>query len=199
MIALGALLAWTAVAPAAEEPKKEEIVLVAGEKPPKDHVNPQVLLAVDKLPAGKSAQFAVVIDIESGWHINTNPAKPSFAIPTTVAVKGKHGTKAAKVEFPKGRDLKIEGLDQPVSVYEGRVVLFGTLAVPDEAARQTEELTVEVKFQACNEKACLAPKTAKLVGKVPVAGQGEQVKAINGKLFEKDEKRSAEPAGANRS
>jgi uncharacterized protein len=171
---------------AAAEVKKEEIVLASGEKPAKDHVSPQVLLGVDRLPAGGTARFAVVIDIENGWHINTNPARPDFAIPTTVVVKAKHGTKVTKVEYPKGHDFRIEGLDEPMSVYEGRVVLFGTLAVPKEASRQTEELTVEVKFQACNDKQCLAPKTAKLVGKVPVAGQGEQVKAINAKLFEKE-------------
>ena len=186
LVALFPVLA-AAVALAAEEQqeKKNEIVLVAGEKPAKDHVSPRVLLAVDKLPAGGNARFAVVIDIESGWHINTNPARPDFAVPTVVTVKSKHGTKSGKIEYPKGHDLVIEGLDEPQSVYDGRVVLFGTLEVPKEAARQTEELTVEVKFQACNDRQCLAPKTAKLVGKVPVAAEGETVKKINEKVFEK--------------
>ncbi|HEX6987006.1 MAG TPA: protein-disulfide reductase DsbD domain-containing protein, partial [Planctomycetaceae bacterium] len=127
--------------------------------------------------------------VEDGWHINTNPARPEFLIPTTVAVKAKHGTKADKVDYPKGADLAVDGYDQPLSVYEGRVVLFGTLNVPKEAARQTEELTVEVKFQACNDRQCLSPKTAKLVGKVPVAAPGETVKAVNEKVFEKDERK----------
>src|SRR5690606_33295068 len=96
-------------------------------------------------------------------------------------------TKVSDVDYPVGRDLEIEGFDSPVSVYDGRVLLFGTLNVPASAARQTEEVTVEIKFQACNEKLCLAPKTAKLTGKIPVAGQGDAVKVINEKVFEKDE------------
>lgn len=175
-----------AVSCADEKPAKDEIVLVSGEQPPKDHVQPQVYLSVDRLPAGETVRFAVVIDIEEGWHINTNPARPDFVKPTEVTFKGSQGSKAVKVAYPKGSDLKIEGMNEPQGVYEGRVVLFGDLEVPKEAERKTEELTVEVKFQACNEKQCLAPKTAKMIGKVPVAAKGESVKKINEKIFEQD-------------
>jgi DsbC/DsbD-like thiol-disulfide interchange protein len=168
--------------------KKDEIVLVSGEQPVKDHVHPQVYLSVDRLPAGETVRIAVVLDIEEGWHINTNPARPDFVKPTTITLRGKHGTEIKKLAYPKGTDLQIAGMKEPQGVYEGRVVLFGDLVVPKEAARQTEELTVEVKFQACNEKQCLAPKAAKLVGKVPVADSGETVKKVNGKLFEQDKR-----------
>jgi hypothetical protein len=163
-----------------------EIVLASGEQAAKDHVRSQVFLSADRLPAGGMLRFVVVLDVEDGWHINTNPAKPEFVVPTTVTVKSKHATKATKIDYPQGRDFSIEGFDEPVSVYEGRVLLFGTLAVPSHAARQTEELTVEIKFQACNDRQCLAPKTAKLVGKVPVAAPGERVNPINEMLFERD-------------
>lgn len=181
-----------------KSPEKDEVALAAGEQPPKDHVRAKVFLPVDRLPAGGTTRFAVVLEIESGWHINTNPARPDFVIPTTVAVKAKHGTKAEKVDFPKGHELTVEGFDEPLSVYEGRVVLFGTLAVPEQAARQTEEVTVEVKFQACNEERCLAPKTAKLTGKIPVAAAGEQAKKVNEELFKADkpaEKKTASRGG----
>lgn len=190
-----ALTCFLPLSLAGEETKKdEEVVLAAGEQAPKDHVRARVYLPVDRLPAGGSTRFAVVLDIESGWHINTNPARPEFAIPTTVAVKAEHGTKAEKVDFPKGNELTVEGFDQPLSVYEGRVVLFGTLTVPEDAARQTEEITVEVRFQACNERQCLAPKTAKLVGKIPVAPPGEEAKRINEELFKADETAKEEAA-----
>lgn len=180
------------------EPKKEnEVVLAGAEQAPKDHVRARVYLPVDKLTAGSSTRFAVVIDVESGWHINANPAGPDFALPTTVAVKAKHGTEAADVSFPKGNELAVDYLDEPLRVYDGRVVLFGTLKVPEKAVRQTEEVTVEVRFQACNDQHCLPPKTAKLTGKIPVAAGGEEVKKINEEIFKadkKDEKKSDGPA-----
>lgn len=177
------------VAVAAERPDKDAVVLAAGEEAPKDHVRPQVYLSVDRLPAGETVRFAVVLDIEEGWHINTNPAQPDFVKPTVVTFKGKHGSKLKEITYPKGRELTIAGMKEPQSVYEGKVLLFGDLAVPGEAARQTEELTVEVKFQACNEKQCLAPKTAQLIGKVPVAAEGEAVKKVNEKVFDQDQRK----------
>jgi DsbC/DsbD-like thiol-disulfide interchange protein len=174
---------------AAAEEKKSEVALAAGEQAPKDHLRAQVFLPVDRLPAGGSCRFAVVLDVENGWHINANPAAFEFVKPTVVSVQAKHGTKAEKIDYPAGREQRVEGFDGPLRVYEGRVVLFGTLTVPKEAARQTEEVTVEVRFQACNDQQCVAPKTAKLVGKIPVAAPGETLKPMNEELFKADKKK----------
>jgi hypothetical protein len=130
-----------------------------------------------------------VLDVEHGWHINANPAAFDFVRPTVVAVKAKHGTKADKIDYPKGRNLSVEGYDGPLTVYEGRTVVFGTLSVPKEAATQTEEVTVEVRFQACNDQQCVAPKTTKLIGKIPVAAPGETAKPMNEELFKADKKK----------
>ena len=63
------------------------------------------------------------------------------------------------------------------------------------AARQTEEVSVEVKFQACNDQQCLPPKTAKLTGKIPVVPAGEQVKKINDEIFKADTARKESKDG----
>ncbi len=187
---------WLPFSLGAEEKKQDDdVVLAAGEQAPKDHVKARVYLPVDRLTAGGSTRFAVVIDVESGWHINANPAGPKFAIPTTVGVKAKHGTEAKEIDFPKGGELAVEYLDEPLRVYEGRVVLFGTLSVPEQAARQTEEVSVEVRFQACNDQQCLPPKTTKLMGKIPVATTGETVKSINAEIFKADQAKKEKQAG----
>lgn len=178
-----------------EERADQEIVLAGAEQPVKDHVKARVYLPVDRLTAGATTRFAVVLEVEQGWHINANPAGPEFAIPTTVKVKAKHGTEAGSIDFPTGHPLDIADLDEPFQVYEGRVVLFGSLTVPETAARQTEEVTVEVKFQACNDQQCLPPKTAKLTGKIPVAPAGEQVKKINEDIFKADTARKEKKDG----
>jgi uncharacterized protein len=199
-IAIAILSCLISVGVAEEKQKNDAVVLASGEEAPKDHVRPQVYLSVDRLPAGETVRFAVVLDIEEGWHINTNPAQPDFVKPTTVSFKGKHGSKLKEITYPKGRNLTVAGMKEPQSVYEGQVLLFGDLTVPENAARETEELTVEVKFQACNEKQCLAPKTAKLVGKVPVAAKGETTKKVNEKVFAQDHRKreKQEDASATR-
>jgi hypothetical protein len=166
----------------AAEPK---IRLAAAETSakPKDHVKAKVFLSLDKLPAGGKCDFAVVLEVEDGWHINANPPSPETMIPTKVTVLSKHRAKQLETKYPKGADLTIEEFPEPVSVYEGNVIIRGELQAASDAAGKTEELEFQIKYQACNEKTCLPPKTLKLAGQIPVVKPGTPVKQINQKYF----------------
>ena len=172
--ALAVLLAasvWgQAGAPADAAKKKDEKVKV------------EAHLSVDKLPAGDKCQILIRLTIEPGWHINAVPASPN-TFKTQVEFKGKLGTKLTDMKFPKGKLLRLMDLDEPVSVYDGKVDIRGVLEVPELAGGQTEEMEIAVKYQACNDEKCLIPTTVKLVGKLPVAKPGDTVKPINEKLF----------------
>lgn len=154
-----------------DKEKKSEIL--AGEA----HLN------VDRLPAGSSCRIAMVLDIKQGWHINQNPPDPDFQMPTTFTMKTKHGSKLLNVKYPKGHKYSPPGSPEPIVVYEGQVVLLGTIEVPEEAAGKTEEFDLLVRYQACSNDRCEPPKTLTLKGKVEVAPVGEKVKTINDKLF----------------
>ncbi len=68
-------------------------------------VTARVLLEYDKLPAGDICRGLILLNVKAGWHINTNPAKPDFLIPTTVSLKSKQKTEMSDVRYPKGKDL----------------------------------------------------------------------------------------------
>jgi uncharacterized protein YyaL (SSP411 family) len=140
-------------------------------------------LNVDRLPAGASCRIALVLNIKEGWHINQNPPANDFQMPTVFTMKTKLGSKLLNVKYPKGHKFDFPGFDEPLMVYEGQIVLFGTIEVPQEAAGQHEELELNVKYQACSSDRCEPPRTLKLTGKVEVAAVGEPVKTINDKLF----------------
>ncbi len=142
-----------------------------------------IYLGQDRLVAGETTPVAVVIDIAEGWHLNANPPRPEFVIPTEVTVTTKHGTELTVPSYPAGRDFRVEGIDEPLSVYEQRVVILGRLRVPLEAAGQTEELTFTLRYQACNDRTCTQPQRVSLSGTVPVSPPGTPVRAINAELF----------------
>ena len=140
-------------------------------------------MAHDRLPAGGSCRVAMLVTIQEGWHINTNPPHPETMIPTQFTVKAKHGTVLKDVKYPAGVKISVKGLPDPQTIYEKQVLLHGVLSVPKESAGQMEELELMVRYQACNEDICHPPKTLKLTGRLPVAPVGEQVKSINSKYF----------------
>ncbi len=163
----------------------EPLVLAARTDPRlKDaKVSAKAYLSVDKLPAGGKAQVAVVLAIKDGWHINTNPARPDFLVPTELILKAARKSKLSQIAYPKGHDFRMEGFDEPLSVFEKQVLLKGTIEAPRAAAGATEELELTIHYQACDNRRCLRPTDATLKLRVPVAAAGADVKTINQRLF----------------
>jgi len=151
--------------------KKDEIVKI------------KAFLAQDRLLAGGSCRVAMLVTIQEGWHINTNPAMPETMIPTQFSVKSKYGTVLKNVTYPEGERIAVKGLKDRQTIYEKQVLLYGVLMVPKEAVGKTEELELQVRYQACNADVCHPPKTRSLTGKMAVAAPGESVKSINSKYF----------------
>ena len=154
-----------------------------GKKAP-DRVTATAFLSTNRLPAGDRCRIAVVLDIEPGWHINTNPACPEFLIPTTVSIRSSQGTTLESLQFPKGKPLQVEGLPEPYKVYDGKVTIFGELVIPVAAAGQQEEFELHIRYQSCDAEHCERPRTLKFAGAVPVAEAGEPVKQINRAVFD---------------
>ena len=176
-----------------DESPAEAIQRVAGEEPaaappatkkkkPPEHVKGRAFLEFDKLPAGGSCEFVIVLQIDDGWHINPNPAQDE-AIPTELTLKSKMKSTAQEVNYPEPEEHEVPGLKQKVLYYSQQVEIRGLVAVPAGAAGTNEELEFLIKYQACNAKTCLRPLTMSLKIPVTVANRGERVKAINKELF----------------
>ena len=178
----------TGVDPADQSAEDEDLVpaaeLTEEEAARHEKVSAKAYLSVERLPAGGECQVAVVLEIDEGWHINANPAKPKFMVATEVSAKGKLKTTLGDPSYPEGEEFEVAGFDEPLSVYEQRVVLTGTLSVPASAAGKTETVELTVRYQACNDKTCLRPMKLKLTAEVPVAERGERVRKVNESLFE---------------
>jgi thiol:disulfide interchange protein DsbD len=148
-------------------------------------VRAKAFLSVKKLPAGGECEILVLVNIQNGWHINSHSAEKEWQIPTELTVTSKLGTKLARVSYPKGRLARVPGSQEPLPVYERQATIRGVLAIPREAAGQIEEFRIQLRYQACNDRECEQPKIYKLVGKVPIAGDGEAVEEANANLFPK--------------
>ena len=166
----------------------EEILQVGAESASKDDnelVRARAYFSVDRLPAGGTCEVIVLLQVKPGWHVNANPAKPDFLIPTTFSMKSKNKTKLSNVRYPKGHSLTIPGFDEPLVVYEKVVAIRGTIEVPRNIGTSVEQLELQVKYQACNDERCLRPTQVTMNGKVQVARPGQPVNRINDKLFRK--------------
>ncbi|NQV27916.1 MAG: DUF255 domain-containing protein, partial [Rhodopirellula sp.] len=114
-----------------------------------DRVTATAFLSTSRLPAGGRCRIAVVLEVEPGWHINTNPAFPDFLIPTTVSIRSDQGTTLESLQFPKGKELQVEGVPEAYKVYDGKITIFGELVVPKSAAGKQEAFELHIRYQSC--------------------------------------------------
>lgn len=149
-----------------------------------DKLSTQGFLSVDQLPAGGQCLVAIEVQIRDGWHLNANPPQPDYIIPVELSLKSPEGFEVSDIKYPKGDDFKIEGIDEPLSVYEGKVYIVAAIKVPANASG-TADLTLKLKYQACNDINCVRPMTIDVSGKLPVAKAGTQPKPQNASLFQK--------------
>lgn len=145
-----------------------------------------------KLPVKGKCLIAIELQIKRGWHINANPSKPDFLVPTTVVLKSKQKVKLTKVKYPKHHELKVDGSAQPYHVYDGKTIVYGLLETDEKAGTKFSELEFEVSFQGCNSGTCLQPEKMLMKGKLEFAAEGEKLVKTNPEKWPKLPTKSGE-------
>jgi DsbC/DsbD-like thiol-disulfide interchange protein len=110
----------------------------------------------------------VLLEIEDGWHIYANPAGDESARPTIVAPEAKAPVTVLGVDYPEGTPSDAGGAGTIVLVYEPKVTIPVRLQLKDDVKPGPLEVKLQVKFQPCNDSACLAPATLTLPVKLTV-------------------------------
>jgi hypothetical protein len=117
---------------------------------------------------GKAARATVTLSIPGGLHVNSSRPNGEYAIPTVVKATSSAGVKIGGVNYPRGTNRKFEFSEKPLNVYEGRVSFtFPVTASPTFRGRQIV-VNVSVRYQACTNEVCYAPKTKSVTLKAQV-------------------------------
>jgi hypothetical protein len=128
-----------------------------------DPVKVSATVAPEKPDANGMQVVTVTLDIAKGWHTYANPPGNDSAVPTVVQITSKVKLEEARVEYPKGKEMKDAAVDMAVRVYEGKVEIKAKIRRASVAGKpEAGPLEVQVKYQACDDARCLPPKAVKL-------------------------------------
>ncbi len=111
-----------------------------------------------KVSKGQTARGSIVLNIPKGLHVNSYKPDSEYAIPTRVSVSGS-GVNAFGVTYPPGKKRKFSFSDTAISVYEGRVYFGFKVTVPKNYRGKTVRVKASIRYQACTDEVCYAPKT----------------------------------------
>jgi hypothetical protein len=109
------------------------------------------------LPSGGSAELAIPISIQPGYHVNANPATFDYLIPTEITVHKSDDLTFGKPVYPASEKRKFQFAEQPLAVYEGNIHIKLPIQATPGAKKGTRSMTVRLRVQACDEEKCFPP------------------------------------------
>jgi thiol:disulfide interchange protein DsbD len=148
-----------------------------------DHVKIESYLSFDKVYPGSEVKLAAKVNIEKTWHINSNKPYEDYLIPTELIIQSDH-FKISKISYPKPHDFTFDFSENPLSVYEGEIYIGALVDVLKDIEPGEYPLIVNLDYQACNDKSCLAPTSVSDTLIVIVADKQSVVNEINQDVFE---------------
>jgi DsbC/DsbD-like thiol-disulfide interchange protein len=110
--------------------------------------------------AEKSTPVALHFRIAPGLHINSHTPKDEFLIPTTFSIPEDAGVKLESAHYPTGTEITLtEDPGTKLSVFSGEFVIQVRIV----AKTGNHLVEAKLRYQACDNNACMPPKT------IPVA------------------------------
>lgn len=105
--------------------------------------------------AGETFSIPLTVRIRPGYHINSDKPLEEYLIPTNLSWDSAP-FEVVEVKFPAPELVSYEFSETPLSVFSGEIVIETKLRAP-KPLPGPKELVGRLRYQACNDKSCLAP------------------------------------------
>ena len=121
-------------------------------------------MSVGQMPkvAGKrnaALEAKIPCTVQEGFHVNSNAPSEDYLIPLKLTWTSTGALDAGSVTYPKPELEKYVFSDKPLSVFTGHFDLVAHFTVAANAPAGPGMASGKLRYQACNNKACYAPKT----------------------------------------
>ena len=117
------------------------------------------------VPRGGEVTQPLKLQLKPGYHVNSNTPNEDFLIPIRLTWDPAL-VEVVSVQYPKPLSEKAEFSDKPLSVYTGNFEIVTKFRRAAKASPGPGFLNGKLRYQACNDKMCLPPKTLEV--KVPL-------------------------------
>jgi len=109
---------------------------------------------------GKTATLKIDCRVNQGFHINSNKPNSELLIPTELKFSLPTELMIAGVTYPAGQQITFPFMpNEPLSVYSGDFEVAANVRAARNAHPGTFRVHAQLKYQACNDRQCFAPKT----------------------------------------
>jgi thioredoxin:protein disulfide reductase len=118
------------------------------------------LVERDGAAGGQTVRAALQVELPEGFHVQSDQPRDPTLIPTVLTVNPPEGVTVTEIVFPTPVDLKQQGIDQPLAVFERAFSIGVQFSLARSVPRGEIVVPAHLRYQACNDTTCFAPKTA---------------------------------------
>src|SRR5438552_2051173 len=118
--------------------------------------------------AGTTVEVKLPVQLREGYHVNSNMPPDPYLIPLKLSWDSGPFT-AFEVVYPQPIFLKLGFFPTPVPVFSGKFELTTRFKVAASVPPGLVNLPGKLRYQACNDRMCLPPKTIDLTLPVSVS------------------------------
>ena len=147
-------------------------------------VKPHAYVSLEPVPREKEFEAAIVVEIQRGYHLNSHKPTDPYLIPTTATAQPPAGIELRDTIYPDGKLEKFSfSPDKELDVYTGSITVRLKLAANASTALGEAAIPVTLRYQACNDTACLPPVKVPVTVKFEVAAAGTQARPAHPEIF----------------
>ena len=124
-------------------------------------------------PGGLKAKIGAVtearlkLELKSGFHVNSDKPSDEYLIPLQLTWNS-GPLEMGEIVFPPPQFEKVSFWPQPLSLFTGTFELVTRFKTSANAAPGTATVTGKLRYQACNDRECLNPKTIDVAMQVEI-------------------------------
>jgi hypothetical protein len=108
------------------------------------------------IPAGKPAPIVLHFRIRQDLHINSHDPHDTYLIPTVFTIPEGSGVRLESATYPAGKDFTLPvDPSTRLNVYTGQFTIQARIV----ATHGDHLVEAKLRYQACDQNACMPPKT----------------------------------------
>lgn len=124
-------------------------------------------------PAGGLARVGITVTIEEGWHVHSNKPFDEYLIPTELKLEDSPGLRVVRIAYPRHEiyHLAVQP-DEELAVFPRIFTIGVEVEIASDAPAGPDTLKGSLRYQACDDKQCVAPKTIPVAIPLQIAPAG---------------------------
>jgi DsbC/DsbD-like thiol-disulfide interchange protein len=128
-------------------------------------------IAVTKVHPGETVTLSVRFKVDTGLHVQANPASAKNLIPTTVTFEPSAGLEIGAPSYPTSKSFRLKGSETDIATYDGEVEIRLPVTASSKTKPGKRKLKGKLRYQACEETSCFFPMSLPLEASILILVQ----------------------------